>query len=157
MYFKACTKNLTGYGGFQFEPGRVYETDDPDDWRWFHYTKSLKQTLRYYHEADTRFLEVKPLGHSWHFVSGGSNYWTTDKLEIVREIDRDEVYALLLKEGCSFYDLCQLDPPYEIMKKILPKRLSDGLKHRIAKQTNLTLEQKKDLLPASWHKHLPKT
>ena len=154
MYYKACTKDLTGYGGFQFETGKVYETDNPDDWRWFHYTKALKDTLRFYHEPDTRFLEVKPLGHRRHFVTGDSNYWTTDKLQIVRELGREEVYALLLEEGCSFYDLCQLDPPYEIMKKILPKRLSDGLKQRIATRPDLTLEQKKDLLPVSWHKHL---
>lgn len=157
MYFKACKKDLTGYGGFQFKPDRVYETDDPDDWRWFHYTKSLKQTLRYYHEPDTRFLEVKPLGHRRHFVTGDSNYWTTDRLEIVREISREEVFTLLLEENCSFYDLCQLDPPYDIMKKVLPKRLSDGTKQWISMRNDLTVEQKKDLLPASWHKHLPNT
>ena len=157
MYFKACTKDLTGYGGFQFEPGRVYETNDSDNWRWFHYTKTLKNALLYYHEPDTRFLEVSPLGHRRHFVTGDSNYWTTDRLQIVREIDREEVYSQLLAENCSFYDLCQLDPPYAIMKIVLPKRLSDSMKQRIATRPDLTVEQKKDLLPACWHKHLHET
>ena len=154
MYYKACTKDLTGYGGFQFEPDRVYETDDSDDWRWFHYTKSLKHTLRYYHDPDTRFLEVRPLGNRQHFVTADSNYWTTNRLEIIREIDREEAYELLLAECCRFYEICQLDPPYEIMKKIVPKHLSDGQKHYIAMRPDLTIQQKKDLLPAYWHKHL---
>lgn len=154
MYFKACTKDLTGYGGFQFEIGKTYSTDDLDDWRWFHYTKYLAQTLRYYHEPDTRFLEVTPLGNRQHFVTGDTNYWTTNLLQIVRELTREEVYERLLAEKCSFYDLCHLHPPYEVLKKALPRRLSFTVKQMIAAQPNLTLEQKKDLLPASWHKHL---
>ena len=157
MYFKACTKDLTGYGGFQFEVGRIYETDDTDDWHWFHYTKSLKHTLRYYHESDTRFLEVRPLGNRQHFVTGDNKYWTTIRLQIIRELSRDEAYAILLDEGCPFYDLIQLDPPYELLKKVLPKRLSDGMKQRIARRPDLTVEQKKELLPVSWHKYLLKT
>ncbi len=156
MYFKACTKDLTGYGGFRYEPGKVCETDDPDDWRWFHYTKLLKHTLRFYHDPDSRFLEVRPLGNRRHFVTGDSNYWTTDRLEIVREIGRTEAFELLLTEGCSFYELCQIDPPYEIMKKAALKNLSDGEKWYITDRPDLTVQQKKDLLPAYWHKYLHK-
>ena len=157
MFFKACTKDLTGYGGFQYELGKVYETDDIDKWCWFHYTKALKHSLQFYHEPDTRFLEVRPLGNRRHFFTDYSNYWTTDRLEIVRELGREEVYALLLAEGCHYYYFYQLNPPYEIMKQIRPKRLSEGLKRQIAMRNDLTIEQKKDLLPVSWHKNLPKT
>lgn len=153
MYFKACTKDLTGYGGFQFEIGKVYGIKHSDNWHWFHYTKKLKYTLPYYHAPDTRFLEVKPIGAKYHFATSGINYWTTNKLKIVREIDRAEVYERLLAESCSFYDLLQLEPPYEVLKRAAPKRLRDWAKAIICMRSDLTPEQKKCLLSV---KHLHK-
>ena len=103
------------------------------------------------HTPDTRFLEVKPIGFKYHFATGDINYWTTNKLEIVREIDRAEVYERLLNEGSSFYDLLPLEPPFEVLKRAAPKRLRGWAKENICMRSDLTPEQKKSLLSV---KHL---
>ncbi len=102
MFIKAFNADLTGHGGFQYDVGKTCETDTDDSWRWFHYAASATQALRQYNAPDTRFCEVEPLAASKGFRALDTDYYTTAKLRIVREINRDDMLQMLMAEQCPF-------------------------------------------------------
>ncbi len=154
MFIKAFTADLTGYGGYQFEIGKTYETDTDDDWRWFHYTASAAQALRQYNSPDTRFCEVEPIASSKRFRALDTDYYTTAKLRIVREISCDDMLQLLMAERCPFYLLKRLDPPFDVLAACVPTRKSFSACADILHKSYLTIEQRKFLLPKKYHKYL---
>lgn len=154
MFIKAFNADLTGYGGFQFEVGQTYETDTDDNWRWFHYTASAAQALRQYNSPDTRFCEVESMAPSKRFRAHNTDYYTTAKLRIVREISRDDVLQMLMAERCPFYLLTRLDPPYDMLASCVPARKSFTACADILNKSYLTIEQRKSLLPKKYHKYL---
>lgn len=154
MFIKAFTADLTGYGGYQFEIGKTYETDTDDDWRWFHYTASAAQALRQYNSPDTRFCEVESMAPSKRFRAHYTDYYTTAKLRIVREISRDDVLQMLMAERCPFYLLTRLDPPYDVLASCVPARKSFTACADILNKSYLTIKQQKSLLPKKYHKYL---
>jgi len=154
MFIKAFNADLTGYGGFQFEVGQTYETDTDDNWRWFHYTASAAQALRQYNSPDTRFCEVESMAPSKRFRAHNTDYYTTAKLRIVREISRDDVLQMLMAERCPFYLLTRLDPPYDVLASCVPARKSFTACADILNKSYLTIEQRKSLLPKKYHKYL---
>lgn len=154
MFIKAFNADLTGHGGFQFEVGQTYETDTDDNWRWFHYTASAAQALRQYNSPDTRFCEVEPMAPSKRFRAHNTDYYTTAKLRIVREISRDDVLQMLMAERCPFYLLTRLDTPYDVLASCAPARKSFTACADILNKSYLTIEQRKSLLPKKYHKYL---
>ena len=154
MFIKAFKAGLTGYSGFQYDIGKTYETDTDDSWRWFHYAASATQALRQYNAPDTRFCEVKPLAAFKRFKALDTDYYTTAKLSIVREVGRDEVLQMLMAERCPFYLLTRLDPPFDVLEACVPMRKNFSDCADILRKTYLTIEQRKSLLPKTYHKYL---
>ena len=154
MFIKAFNADLTGYGGFQFEVGQTYETDTDDNWRWFHYTASAAQALRQYNSPDTRFCEVESMAPSKRFRAHYTDYYTTAKLRIVQEINRDDMLQMLMAEQCPFYLLTRLDPPFDVLAACVRTRKSFSACADILNKSYLTIEQRKSLLPKKYHKYL---
>lgn len=149
-YYKAMNSDLTGRFGTQYEVGKTFYTGDDDDWTWFHYTDNITDTLHFYHTSDVRFCEVKPLGKIVNFGRIHPYYWTTNRIEIVREIPRDEIYEMLLEEKCNTYFLLRLYPPFEILSRC--KTHNRGWSQSVLTQhPGLTIAEKEQLLPKKYH------
>ena len=120
MFIKAFNKDLKGYGGFQFAVGETYTTEQEHPWDWFHYGDKASTTLCFYHKPDSRFCEVQPLGKIYKMRQRDCIRITahsSNSLKIVRELSRDEVYAMLLQENCPWWLTNCLMPPFEVMAK----------------------------------------
>lgn len=117
MYIKAFTRNLTGHSGYPYAVGLTYTAGTTDAWHWLHYAKKAREAVKHYAAPDTRFCEVKPLGETRHWKAEDLDYWATNKLQIIRELDRSEVYELLLSEGCHISYLIKLHAPFGILKR----------------------------------------
>lgn len=142
---------MKGRNEFQFEVGGTYSTDTTDTWLWFHYAAYVSATLNYF-GSDVRICVVEPLGDT-HFFStamDGYNkgYYTTNKLTVVRELTRDEIFQLLDAERCPFYMVLKLNPPYSYLFQHKNKIRGERC-HSIIRRSDLTYEERKSLLPKS--------
>ena len=156
MYYKGFDSDLCGYDKFQFRVGRIYINDINDNWSWFHYTDLASATIIYF-DKGMRICEVEPLGEVKRFrdpLDGvGKGYFTTSKIHIVRELSREEIFETLIAEKCPFFLITKLDPPYEVLMNY--KSEIRGEKCRsILHLGYLSDEQKRILLPKSWHKYI---
>jgi hypothetical protein len=156
MYYKGFDANLCGYHDYPFEVGRTYSTDIDDTWSWYHYTRYISATINYF-EGDMRICEVEPLGETRRFRDAldgfGKGYFTTNKLRIVRELSRDEVFDILLAEKCPLFLIKKLNPPFEVLMQYKNQIRGDRC-HWILSMAHLTDEQKRDLLPKVWHRYI---
>ncbi len=156
-YYKGFNNQMQGRNEFQFCTGMVYEKTDDDSWTWFHYTDKVSSTLRYFDE-NIRICEVLPLGEVYafkdYFMGNNSSYYTTNKIEILRELSRKEIYDTLEHEKFSFYLLIsKLKPEFEILYKYKNKIRGDYCREIIIRD-DLDVSQKKILLPKNWHKFI---
>jgi len=154
MFIKAFNADLTGYGGYQYEIGKAYATDRDDDWRRFHYSASATQALRQYSSPDARFCEVEPMASSKRFRALDTDYYTTAKLRIVREISRDDVLQMLVAEGGPFCLLTRLDPPFDVLAACVPVRKSFSACADILHKSYLSIDRRRALLPKKYRKCL---
>ena len=156
MYFKGFDANLCGYNNYPFEVSAVYETEDWDTWSWFHYTKYVSATLNYF-ESDMRVCEVEPLGKTKFFRDAldgyRKGYYTTNRLHIVRELSREEIFDRLMQEKCPVYLLLKLNPPYEVLLQI-KSHIRGSYCHKVLHRKDLSDDEKRQLLPACWHKYI---
>ena len=155
VYYKAFDKDLRGYNGFQFEVGTTYISGKCDSSRWFHYSHFLRVTLCYYLKPDSRFCIVEPLGRRQRFSSNLNSqgcFWTTQELRIVRELNRDEVYEILLKEHCPFWLTNMLSPPFKVLLQYGKRIRGNDVNEIIQTRDDFTLEQKKALIPKKYHR-----
>ena len=156
MYYKGFDGNLCGYGDYPFEIGRTYATDTDDTWSWYHYTKYASATINYF-ENGMRICEVEPLGEIKVFRDAldgyGKGYFTTNKIRILRELPREEIFDTLISERCPLFLIQKLNPPFEVLMQY--KTHIRGERCRIILQMNyLTDEQKMMLLPKAWHRYI---
>lgn len=156
MYFKGFDADLCGRNDYQFEVGSTYETDDWDTWSWFHYTKYVSATIIYF-DSRMRVCEVEPLGDTKYFRDAldgyRKGYFTTNKLRIVRELSRDEIFDRLMQEKCSMFLMLKLEPPFEVLLDNKP-RIRGNYCHSVLHREDLTNHEKRQLLPLSWHKYI---
>ena len=155
MYYKAFDKDLRGYNGFQFEVGKTYVHENDDSWHWFHYSHFLRVGLYYYTHPDSRFCIVEPQGMRQRFCSNvgiRGNYWTTQKIRIVRELSREEVYEILFKEHTPFWLMNILKPPFEVLQQYGKRIRGKDVAEIIETRYDFTLEQKKALIPKKYHR-----
>lgn len=156
LYYKSFDENLCGYGGYQFEIGRTYETETKDTWNWYHFAAYASATLIYYKE-NLRICEVEPLGKKKFFhdhVDGFcKGYYTTNEIRIVRELSRDDLFDVLIAEKCPLHLMLPLKPPYEILLQF-KKQLRGTRCYDILRMDYLTPVQKQNLLPKVWHKYI---
>lgn len=154
QYVKAFNTDMTGYGGYAFEVGKTYETETDDTWRWFHYADRLSTALSFYNTPNVRFCVVEPLGDHLNFRCAlNGRYHTTNKIRIVREIEREEMFRMLLDEDCPFWLIKRLNPPYEVFLRYNKHIRGDNC-YEVLKRQDLTADQKKSLLPKSRHKYI---
>ena len=155
MFIKAFNKDLKGYGGFQFAVGETYTTEQEHPWDWFHYGDKASTTLCFYHKPDSRFCEVQPLGKIYKMRQRDCIRITahsSNSLKIVRELSRDEVYAMLLQENCPWWLTNCLMPPFEVMAQYGNRLRGKWMIREIIKdRDDFTLEQKYALLPKKYH------
>lgn len=156
MYYKGFNGNLCGFDDYRFEIGRTYTTDIDDNWSWFHYTKYASATINYFQE-DMRICEVEPLGEIKTFRDAldgyGKGYFTTNKLRIIRELSRDEIFETLLLERCSLFLIQKLNPPFDVLM-YYKSEIRGNKCHSILQADHLTDEEKRTLLPKAWHKYI---
>lgn len=153
MLMKGFNKDLTGANDFQFEVGKIYRTDNPDCFFWFHYSDSFRSVLENYHNSDSRYCEVEALGRVHKF----QDHATTDKIKIVREIPREEMFQIfsqtkMPKHLRRFY-LERLKPSFEVLLEH-KEDIYSNVCFDILQRKDLTNEQKKELLPKCYHKKL---
>ena len=154
-YYKAFDKDLRGFNGFQFEVGKTYTHENDDSWRWFHYSHVLRVTFWYYSNPDSRFCVVESQGRRQRFCSNvgiRGNYWTTQKIRIVRELSRDEVYEILFKEHTPFWLMNMLKPPFEVLQQYGKRIRGNDVNEIIQTRDDFTLKQKKALIPKKYHR-----
>ena len=87
--YKGFNKGMT-CRGFQYEVGQTYETKGESELckSGFHFCPKMADVFDYYDRNDCRFTEVEALGQ----VIKGNNKCVTDRLRIVRELTREEVF-----------------------------------------------------------------
>lgn len=156
MYYKGFDGKLCGRGEYPFEVGRTYSTDTQDTWSWYHYSKYASATIIYF-DANIRICEVEPLGKQVFFhdkLDGfGKGYYTTNKIRIIRELPKEEIYEVLISEKCSLFLLLKLNPPFAALLQYKAK-IRGSYCYSILGMRHLTEEQKRLLLPKVWHKHI---
>ena len=156
MFYKGFDANLCGYGGYPFEVGRTYAMDIDDTWSWYHYTKYASATINYF-DARMRICEVEPLGDTKRFHEAldgyGKGYFTTNKLRIVRELSRAEIFDTLRMEKCSLFLLLRLNPPFEVLMGYKTAIRGDYCRS-VLQMDYLTDDEKKELLPRIWHRYI---
>lgn len=157
MYFKGFDEKLCGHGNFQFEVGKEYDTQTENTWNWFHYTAYIAATLIYF-EASIRVCEVEPRGDISCFkdpLDGyGKGYFTTNRIYIKRELSREEMFDILIEEQCPFSLLLNLEPPLKILMQYKSSIKGSANCLEIIQRDDLTVAERKELLPKKWHKML---
>lgn len=156
MYYKGFDSNLCGYGGYQFAVGHTYAMYIDDTWSWYHYTRYASATINYF-EEEMRICEVEPLGDIKRFHDAldgyGKGYFTTNKLRVLRELSREEIFETLLAEKCSLFLILKLNPPFEVLMEY--KTAIRGNYCRSVLQLGyLTDDEKRALLPKVWHRYI---
>ena len=89
---------------FQYEPGKVYEMDGEIELckSGFHFCPKMADVFDYYDKNDCRYAEVEALGQ----VIKGNDKCVTDRLRIVRELTKAEVFdAMYAQSGLELKDL----------------------------------------------------
>lgn len=156
MYYKGFDANLRGYGNYSFEVGKTYSTDNDDPWLWYHYARYASATIIHV-KKDIRICEIEPLGETRKYSSQldgfGKGYYTTNKIRIIRELSRDEVFQTLLTEECPFSLIKKLNPPFEVLIQY-KKQIRGTRCNCILAMNHLTNEQKMKLLPKVWHRYI---
>ncbi len=87
--YKGFEPNMTCQG-FQYEVGQTYEHDGNIGLceAGFHFCRKMADVLNYYNRHDCRYAVVEALGE----VIDGEDKSVTDRLRIVRELTREEVF-----------------------------------------------------------------
>lgn len=158
-YYKGFNNKLRGYNEFQFKIGEIYENLDDDSWKWFHYTKKISSTLNYFDE-NIRICEIQPIGEIRKFNTTNlvykDIYYTTNKIKILRELDKNEIYEILENEKFPFYLLVsKLKPDFNILFKY-KKKIRGRYCESVIERRDLSISEKKILLPKIWHKYINK-
>jgi len=156
MYYKGFDANLCGWEDYQFEVGRTYTTDIDDNWSWYHYTQYASATLNYF-DSGVRICEVEPLGEIKRFryaADGyGKGYFTTNKIRILRELTRAEIFDTLIDEKCSLFLMLKLKPPFEVLQKY-KSAIRGNYCYPVLEFDYLTDDEKRELLPKSRHRYI---
>lgn len=156
MYYKGFNANLCGWEDYQFEVGQTYTMDIDDTWSWYHYTKYVSATLNYF-DKGIRVCEVEPLGETRRFHAAadgfGKGYFTTNKIRILRELTRAEIFDALMAERCSLFLVLKLEPPFEVLQEY-KSSIRGNYCHSILGSDYLTDDEKRALLPKSWHRYI---
>ena len=155
-FYKSFDKDLRGRNGFQYEVGKTFEPDTKDQWYWLHFGEYVSSTL-IHNNQDIRICEVKPLGQVNFYRTFADGYnkgeYNTDKLLIVRELSRDEIFEKLIEEKCNPGLFFKLKPPFEVLLRV-KDRLNKWDKLGIIQRQDLTVKQKKQLLPKFYHRQI---
>ena len=157
-YYKSFDGNLCGYGGFQFEVGKTYEKPitDRDVWEWFHYAGTVTSTLANNHvDKNTRVCEVIPIGETRYFKNAFSptkkeGYFTTNRISIVRELSREEIFDLLEKERSKYFYFKEMVPEYKYLLRRKKEIKGFSRVYEIIQRPDLSFEDKKSLIPKTW-------
>ncbi len=159
-YYKAFDSEFMGYGGYQFEIGKTYQTDNIDNWEWFHYAEHISSTLiNFSNSKNIRVCIVTPLGEICKFKARNDGYekgyyFTTNKIKILKELSYEQILSLLEEEKCSFEMIVQyMKPSADYLIKNKAKIKKSCIAH-IIKRDDLSLDEKIEILPHSVHKHL---
>ena len=110
--------------GFQYEVGQTYEHDGDISLceSGFHFCRKMADVLNYYNGSDCRYAVVEALGK----VINGGNKSVTDRIRIVRELTKAEVFdAMYAQNGLELKDLSF--PADEIIKARESGKLDDLL------------------------------
>lgn len=157
VFYKSFNRNLEGYNNYQFEVGEVYELNSEDDWTWFHYAEYVSATLIYYcKDKNFRVCEVEPLGNVKFFKSKIPNecYYTTNKIKIGRELSKEEIFSIAVEEGCKFSTILNVFNPSKEYLLLNKSKIRGELCRNIILRDDLSLEDKKELLPMTQQKLL---
>ena len=158
-FFKSMNENLCGRNNFQYHVGGVFEPTDnmEDDWKWLYFTENVTATLCHATCNKPRICEVKPLGLTldekvkWSGFGTGKNF-RTNKLLIVRELPEEEILSRLIEEKSPVEFLLMYNPPYEKLLELKAphKKYAFYFNIHVLRRTDLTIEQKRTLIPKSW-------
>lgn len=160
-YYKSFNDKLQGWNNFQFELNGNYQIDHSDNWEWFHFAQYISSTLIHHGKnKNYRICTVEPLGKIKKFRAryDGYNkgfYYTTNKIKIINELTYDEIFDVLIYEKCNFQMIFKYTtPPYSYLLENKKKIRGEHFCSIIAKRTDLTLEEKYELLPKSRYKFI---
>lgn len=167
IFYKAVDENLCGRNGFQYKVGGIYtpvKENLDDDWLWLYFSDKISTTTQY-GGAHPRIFEVNPLGKvkTWNIKGNvvmprGTDigyHYCTNKLEIIRELPKEEVFEILSEENCPPWYALMLNPPFEMLKKW--KNMRKGrteFQLHVLKREDLTIEEKEQLLSKHFFKTL---
>ena len=101
--YKGFEPNMTCQG-FQYGVGQTYEHDGNIGLceSGFHFCRKMADVLNYYNGSDCRYAVVEALGK----VINGGNKSVTDRIRIVRELTKAEVFdAMYAQNGLELKDL----------------------------------------------------
>lgn len=148
-YYKGFNGDLRGRNDYTFQVGNVYSTEIDDTWSWFHYAAYASATLNYF-DSDIRICIVEPVGEKCFFRSSldgyNKGYYTTNKIRIVRELSRSEIFQILVAEKCPFRMILKLRPPYPFLFNH-KNQIRGSCCRNIIERNDLSYEERKSLLP----------
>ena len=122
-FFKVMDSHLCGKNGYQYTVGGIFEPSaSPNDgpWRWLYFSDSLSSSVVFSNDPHPRVCLVRPLGETWKERShmywyNRSCHYSTDRLEIVRELSHEEIIGVLREENCPMWLALRFDPSFDML------------------------------------------
>ena len=144
-YYKGLDENLCARNGYPYEIGEEFTAETDDSWHWLHFARKVTDAIRY----GSRIVEIEPVTAVQRYGSYADMNART--IRIVRELSREEVMAKLIEEKCPVYKMVYFQPTYEELLRY-KEHIRRCDHYSICYEFDwLTPEQKKILLPRSWH------
>lgn len=153
-FYKAFKNDLTGKCNFQYKIGGIASLDHDDTWTWLHFSPDIGSIIHYHFDSinGNRICEVEPLGQIEKFGrKRGHIEYTTNKLRIVRELSKDEIFNKMIEERYKFNRWCRYNPPYNILEQYKSSIRGYYICYKIMERIDLTHEEKISLLPKKYH------
>ncbi len=166
-FYKTMDCNLQGNDGFQYSAPGIFEPDycnKYNDKNWLYCSDCFSSTVTYGNMNDVddeihglihpRVCVVKPIGCTLRkSVGKNRNFYRTDRLEVIRELTREEIFALMEKENTPILERLNFDDlPYEMLYSMRRVRThSYSYRRYVLLRKDLSAEQKRSLLPKYLH------
>ena len=143
VYYMGLNDDMTNMNGEQFHVGEEYGVEPDEVEAWFPVYRRVVYAIL----DGARVVEVEPLTPVRALGAPVTRY--VSRIHVLRELSREQIMKKLAEENASAREMILLKPTYEELTK---QRIHHRDYYDICfKYDWLSTNQKKALLPRSWH------